>query len=255
VSYEVIILAGGFGTRLSEYTDTIPKPMAKIGDKPILWHIMKIFEHHALNDFVLALGYKNEIIKEYFSKYSLLNSDFSIDLKSGNMEMHQVQSEDWNVTLVDTGLDTMTGGRIKRLKDFVGNQTFMVTYGDGVGNIDIKNLIKFHKSHKKLATVTAVRPQARFGELEIVDDCVKSFKEKPQLDQGWINGGFFVLEPEVFDLISDDSVMFERQPLEELSSEENLMAYKHHGFWKCMDTKRDLEILNDLWNTNPPWFS
>ena len=252
---KVIILAGGFGTRLSEYTDAIPKPMAKIGDKPILWHIMKIFEHHALNDFVLALGYKNEIIKEYFSKYSLLNSDFSIDLKSGNMEMHQVQSEDWNVTLVDTCLDTMTGGRIKRLKDFVGNQTFMVTYGDGVGNIDIKNLIKFHKSHKKLATVTAVRPQARFGELEIVDDCVKSFKEKPQLDQGWINGGFFVLEPEVFDLISDDSVMFERQPLEELSSEENLMAYKHHGFWKCMDTKRDLEILNDLWNTNPPWFS
>lgn len=252
---KVIILAGGFGTRLSEYTDAIPKPMAKIGDKPILWHIMKIFEHHALNDFVLALGYKNEIIKEYFSKYSLLNSDFSIDLKSGNMEMHQVQSEDWNVTLVDTGLDTMTGGRIKRLKDFVGNQTFMVTYGDGVGNIDIKNLIKFHKSHKRLATVTAVRPQARFGELEIVDDCVKSFKEKPQLDQGWINGGFFVLEPEVFDLISDDSVMFERQPLEELSSEENLMAYKHHGFWKCMDTKRDLEILNDLWNTNPPWFS
>ena len=251
---KVIILAGGFGTRLSEYTDTIPKPMAKIGDKPILWHIMKIFEHHALNDFVLALGYKNEIIKEYFSKYSLLNSDFSIDLKSGNMEMHQVQSEDWNVTLVDTGLDTMTGGRIKRLKDFVGNQTFMVTYGDGVGNIDIKNLIKFHKSHKKLATVTAVRPQARFGELEIVDDCVKSFKEKPQLDQGWINGGFFVLEPEVFDLISDDSVMFERQPLEELSSEENLMAYKHNGFWKCMDTKRDLEILNELWNTNPPWF-
>jgi len=252
---KVIILAGGFGTRLSEYTDAIPKPMAKIGDKPILWHIMKIFEHHALNDFVLALGYKNEIIKEYFSKYSLLNSDFSIDLKSGNMEMHQVQSENWNVTLVDTGLDTMTGGRIKRLKDFVGNQTFMVTYGDGVGNIDIKNLIKFHKSHKKLATVTAVRPQARFGELEIVDDCVKSFKEKPQLDQGWINGGFFVLEPEVFDLISDDSVMFERQPLEELSSEENLMAYKHNGFWKCMDTKRDLEILNDLWNTNPPWFS
>lgn len=252
---KVIILAGGFGTRLSEYTDVIPKPMAKIGDKPILWHIMKIFEHHALNDFVLALGYKNEIIKEYFSKYSLLNSDFSIDLKSGNMQMHQVQSEDWNVTLVDTGLDTMTGGRIKRLKDFVGNQTFMVTYGDGVGNIDIKNLIKFHKSHKKLATVTAVRPQARFGELEIVDDCVKSFKEKPQLDQGWINGGFFVLEPEVFDLISDDSVMFERQPLEELSTEENLMAYKHHGFWKCMDTKRDLEILNDLWNTNPPWFS
>ena len=251
---KVIILAGGFGTRLSEYTDAIPKPMAKIGDKPILWHIMKIFEHHALNDFVLALGYKNEIIKEYFSKYSLLNSDSSIDLKSGNMEMHQVQSEDWNVTLVDTCLDTMTGGRIKRLKDFVGNQTFMVTYGDGVGNIDIKNLIKFHKSHKKLATVTAVRPQARFGELEIVDDCVKSFKEKPQLDQGWINGGFFVLEPEVFDLISDDSVMFERQPLEELSSEENLMAYKHHGFWKCMDTKRDLEILNDLWNTNPPWF-
>ena len=144
---KVIILAGGFGTRLSEYTDAIPKPMAKIGDKPILWLIMKIFEHHALNDFVLALGYKNEIIKEYFSKYSLLNSDFSIDLKSGNMEMHQVQSEDWNVTLVDTGLDTMTGGRIKRLKDFVGNQTFMVTYGDGVGNIDIKNLIKFHKSH------------------------------------------------------------------------------------------------------------
>ena len=168
--------------------------------------------------------------------------------------MHQIQSEDWNVTLVDTGLDTMTGGRIKRLKDFVGNQTFMVTYGDGVGNIDIKNLIKFHKSHKKLATVTADRPQARFGELEIVDDCVKSFKEKPQLDQGWINGGFFVLEPEVFDLISDDSVMFERQPLEELSSDENLMAYKHHGFWKCMDNVRDRDQLTKIWDSGKaPW--
>ncbi len=252
---KVIILAGGFGTRLSEYTDVIPKPMAKIGDKPILWHIMKIFENHALNDFVLALGYKSEMIKEYFSKYSLLNSDFSIDLKNGNMRMHQVQSEDWKITLVDTGLNTMTGGRIKRLKDYVGNKTFIVTYGDGVGNINIEDLIKFHKSHNKLATVTAVRPQARFGELEINDDHVKSFKEKPQLDQGWINGGFFVLEPEVLDFISDDSVMFEREPLEKLSSTGNLMAYKHHGFWKCMDTKRDLEILNELWNSSPPWLS
>ena len=226
---KVIILAGGFGTRLSEYTDVIPKPMAKIGDKPILWHIMKIFENHALNDFVLALGYKSEIIKEYFSKYSLLNSDFSIDLKNGNMHMHQVQSEDWKITLVDTGLNTMTGGRIKRLKDYVGNKTFIVTYGDGVGNINIDDLIKFHKSHNKLATVTAVRPQARFGELEIKMTMSKVLKKNHNLIRVGLMG-IFVLEPEVLDFISDDSVMFEREPLEKLSSEGNLMAYKHHGF-------------------------
>ena len=228
--------------------------MASISEKPILWHIMKIYESHGFNDFILALGYKSEVIKEYFSKYSILNSNFSINLKSGDINSHEIESEDWNVTLVNTGLSTMTGGRVKRLQEFIGNETFMVTYGDGVGNINISELLKFHKSHKKAATVTAVRPQARFGELEINDNKVNSFQEKPQLKQGWINGGFFVFEPKIFDLIKNDEVMLEREPLEILSQESELMAYKHEGFWKCMDTKRDLETLNELADSNPPWF-
>lgn len=251
---KVIILAGGFGTRLSEYTESIPKPMAIVGTKPILWHVMKIFSNHSINDFIVALGYKSEVIKEYFYKYSLLNSDFSLNLKNGKIDIHDAESEAWRVTLVNTGLNTMTGGRIKRLKEFIGNDRFMVTYGDGVGNIDISQLINFHESHQRLATVTAVRPQARFGELELEGECVKSFKEKPQLDQGWINGGFFVFEPEVIDLIKDDSIMLERDPLEKLAASDQLMAYRHHGFWKCMDTKRDLESLNELYNSKPPWF-
>jgi len=251
---KIIILAGGFGTRLSEYTQTIPKPMAPISEKPIIWHIMKIYEKYGFNDFIVALGYKSEVIKEYFSKYSILNSNFSINLKNGDIHSHEIQSEDWNVTLVNTGLNTMTGGRIKRLQEFIGNETFMVTYGDGVGNINITELLEFHKSHKKTATVTAVRPQARFGELEILNDKVKSFKEKPQLDQGWINGGFFVFEPKIFNLIKSDEVMLEREPLEILSRENELMAFKHEGFWKCMDTKRDLETLNELADLSPPWF-
>jgi len=251
---KVIILAGGFGTRLSEYTESIPKPMAIVGTKPILWHVMKIFSNHSIKDFIVALGYKSEVIKEYFYKYSLLNSDFSINLKNGKIDIHDAESEAWRVTLVNTGLNTMTGGRIKRLKEFIANERFMVTYGDGVGNIDISQLIKFHESHQRLATVTAVRPQARFGELELDGQSVKSFKEKPQLDQGWINGGFFVFEPEVIDLIKDDSIMLERDPLEKLAASDQLMAYRHHGFWKCMDTKRDLESLNKLYNSEPPWF-
>ena len=250
---KTIILAGGFGTRLSEYTDTIPKPMAIIGGKPILWHIMKKYSKYDLKDFYYALGYKSEVIKDYFFKYSILNSDFTVNLSSADIQLHQVQSEDWNITLVDTGLDTMTGGRIKRLREYIANEPCLVTYGDGVADINISELITFHKKHGKLATVTAVRPQARFGELELEDNSVKSFKEKPQLDQGWINGGFFVIEPEVFDLIQGHQTMFEREPLESLANDNQLMAYKHNGFWKCMDTKRDLENLNQLWDQGPPW--
>ena len=229
---KVVILASGLGTRLSEYTKSIPKPMVKIKSLPIIVHIMKIYSKYGFNDFLIAAGYKSKIISNYF--------------KRNNFK--------WNVEIINTGLNTMTGGRIKRLKEFIANERFMVTYGDGVGNIDISQLIKFHESHQRLATVTAVRPQARFGELELDGQSVKSFKEKPQLDQGWINGGFFVFEPEVIDLIKDDSIMLERDPLEKLAASDQLMAYRHHGFWKCMDTKRDLESLNKLYNSEPPWF-
>ena len=250
---KVIILAGGFGTRLSEYTDSIPKPMVTIGGRPIVWHIMKSYAHFGHKDFYLALGYKSEVIKEYFINYHSLNSDFSVDLSSGIVKPLQVDDTDWKVTLVDTGLKTMTGGRIKRLQQFIGNQPFMLTYGDGVADINIDELLKFHKSHGKMVTLTTVRPSARFGDLEFNGDSVSSFQEKPQLHEGWINGGFFICEPGVFDFIDNDSQMFEREPLERLVKAGQLMAYKHHGFWHSMDSKRDRDILESLWDKNALW--
>jgi len=250
---KVVILAGGFGTRLSEYTETIPKPMVTIGERPILWHIMKTYASFGHKDFYLALGYKAEKIKEYFLNYRSLNADFTIDLSTGDISPHQVDETDWRVTLVNTGLDTMTGGRIKKLKSFIGNETFMLTYGDGVADIDIDALLKFHKSHEKLVTLTAVRPSARFGDLEFDGDRVSSFQEKAQLHEGWINGGFFICEPEVLNFIDNDSQMFEREPLERIVTAGELMAYKHHGFWHCMDTKRDRDLLDSLWAQGAPW--
>jgi glucose-1-phosphate cytidylyltransferase len=227
--------------------------MIEIGGKPILWHIMNIFSQYGHKDFYLALGYKSELIKEYFLNYRSLNSDFSIDLQSGNITPHQLNSKDWNVTLVNTGINTMTGGRVKRLKKFIGNEPCLITYGDGVADINIDKLLKFHKKHGKMVTVSAVRPVARFGELEIVDEIVKNFQEKPQLHQGWINGGFFVVEPEFFDFIDGDEIMLEREPIEKITKIGQLMAYKHEGFWQCMDTKRDHEFLESIYLKGAPW--
>ena len=253
---KVIILAGGFGTRLSEYTDKIPKPMVTIGSRPIIWHIMRTYASFGYNDFYLALGYKAELIKDYFLHYRSLNTDFTVDLSSGTVESHQADEIDWRVTLVDTGLETMTGGRIKRLKKFIGNEPFMLTYGDGVANIDIDALLKFHKSHGKMVTLTAVRPSARFGDLDFDGNRVVSFEEKPQLHEGWINGGFFVCQPELLDYIDNDNQMLEREPLKRVVNDGELMAYKHEGFWHCMDTRRDYDLLKSLWESDaPPWVS
>jgi glucose-1-phosphate cytidylyltransferase len=251
---KVIILAGGFGTRLSEYTQSIPKPMVTIGGKPILWHIMKTYAKYGHTDFHLALGYKAELIKDYFLNYRSLNSDFTIDLESGNLSVHQNDNVNWKVTLVDTGLNSMTGGRVKRMKDFIDNETFLLTYGDGLSDIDIAALVDFHKSHGKMVTVSAVHPGARFGELDINNNIVTSFKEKPQVTQGWINGGYFVIEPEFFDLIEGDSTILEREPLESVAKMGELMSYQHNDFWQCMDTKRDRDSLEDLWKSgDAPW--
>jgi len=244
---KVILLAGGFGTRLAEYTNIIPKPMVPIGGKPILWHIMKTYAHFGHKDFYVALGYKAEIIKEYFLNYRSLNADFSIDLATDVILPHQVDPVDWRVTLVDTGEKSMTGGRVKRMQKFIGNETCMLTYGDGVADIDINALLAFHRSHGKLVTVSAVRPAARFGELELEGQRVANFQEKPQLQGGWINGGFFVIEPGFFDMIGGDETLLEREPLERAVQAGELMAYTHQGFWHCMDTKRDHELLDDLW--------
>jgi glucose-1-phosphate cytidylyltransferase len=250
---KVILLAGGLGTRLGEYTDLIPKPMVRIGGKPILWHVMKTYSKFNHKDFYVALGYKPEIVKEYFLNYRAINSDFTVDLSTGDITPIQIDDVDWSVTLVNTGLDSMTGGRVKRMKDFIGNETFMLTYGDGVANIDIDKLLKFHRSHGKMVTMTAVRPSARFGELELANDVVKSFQEKPQMHDGWINGGFFVIEPAFFDLIKNDETLLEREPLEQAAKAGELMAFKHEGFWQCMDTKRDHELLESLWIKGAPW--
>jgi len=251
---KVIILAGGYGTRLSEYTESIPKPMVSIGGKPILWHIMSTYAKFDHKDFYLALGYKAEIIKEYFLNYKTLNSDFTVNLSNGDIDAHQKDMVDWRVTLLDTGLNSMTGGRVKRMKNFIGKEPFLLTYGDGVADIDINALIKFHKSHGKMVTVSAVHPGARFGELDINNNIVTSFKEKPQVTQGGINGGYFIIEPDFFDLIEDDNSILEKEPLEQAAKMGELMAYKHEGFWQCMDTKRDRDSLEDLWETDSaPW--
>jgi len=247
---KVIILAGGLGTRLSEYTETIPKPMVTVGGRPIIWHIMRTYAHFGHKDFYLALGYKSELIKEYFLHYRSLNSDFTVDLDSGSVESHQIENIDWRVTLVNTGVGSMTGGRVKRMQSFIGNEPCMLTYGDGVADVDIGKLLKFHKSHGKMVTVSAVHPAARFGELCIEGNKVVSFKEKPQTGEGWINGGYFIVEPEFFDLIEHDQTILEHEPLEKVAAMGELMAYHHDGFWQCMDTKRDRDMLDELWNTD-----
>lgn len=250
---KVILLAGGFGTRLAEYTDIIPKPMIPIGGKPILWHIMQTYAHFGHKDFFVALGYKAEVIKEYFLNYRALNADFTVDLSSGSVTPHHLEPVDWRVTLVNTGIASMTGGRLKRMAPFIGKETFMLTYGDGVSDINIDDLLDFHRSHGKMITVSAVRPAARFGELDLDGPRVISFKEKPQLHEGWINGGYFVIEPTFFDLIAGDTTLLEREPLESAAKAGELMAYRHNGFWHCMDTKRDHELLEAMWLNNPPW--
>ena len=252
---KVLLLAGGFGTRLSEETDIRPKPMVEIGGKPILWHIMKIYSCYGFNDFVILLGYKGYYIKEYFANYFLHQSDVTIDIATGKMEVLNNSSEPWRVTLLDTGLETMTGGRIKRAHKITGNETFMLTYGDGVGNINIKELLEFHKSHSKTITVTAVQPEGRFGLLNIDDNNrVVSFLEKPKGDGGWINAGFFVCKPKVFDYIERDDTIFEQEPLQNLAKNEEMFTYKHYGFWKPMDTLRDKMQLQKLWeDKKAPW--
>ena len=251
---KTIILAGGFGTRLSEYTESVPKPMVPIGGKPILWHIMKTYAHFGHKDFYVALGYKAEVIKEYFLHYRTLNADFTVDLGTGVVNSHQLDEVDWKVTLVNTGQHSMTGGRVKRMKPFIGNETCLLNYGDGLSNVDLDQLIKFHKSHGKLVTVTAVHPGARFGELEIKGEQVTSFQEKPQTRQGWINGGYFVIEPKFFELIEGDQTILEREPLERTAKMGELMTYKHEGFWQCMDTKRDRDNLEEFWRSGRvPW--
>ena len=249
---KVLLLAGGFGTRLSEETDIRPKPMVEIGGKPILWHIMKIYSHYGFNDFVILLGYKGYYIKEFFANYFLHRSDITIDIASGKMEILNNTSEPWRVTLLDTGLHSMTGARIKKARKIVGNNTFMLTYGDGVANIKIDDLLKFHSSHKKIVTMTSAQPDGRFGALEISDqDQVLQFKEKPKGDGSWINAGFFVCEPEVFDYIDDDeSTVFEQEPLMRLAQDGEIFTYKHHGFWMPMDTLRDKNKLNEMWREN-----
>ena len=251
---KVVLLAGGFGTRLSEYTESIPKPMVTIGGRPILWHIMKTYASFGHSDFYVALGYHANVIKEYFLHYRSLNADFTVDLATGTVTPHQVDDADWRVTLVDTGVESMTGGRVRRMRDFIGNEPFMLTYGDGVANVDIDALLAFHRSHGKMVTVSAVRPVARFGELNIDGSAVSSFQEKPQMGHGWINGGFFIMQPEIFDLIEGDSTVLEGKPLENAARNGELMAYRHEGFWQCMDVKRDRDLLEELWQSGtPPW--
>ena len=253
---KVLLLAGGLGTRLSEETDIKPKPMVDIGGKPILWHIMKTYSHHGFNEFVILLGYKGYYIKEYFSNYFLHQSDVTIDISDGSMEIHNNSSEPWKVTLLDTGLDSMTGGRIKRAQDFIGSEPFMLTYGDGVADINISELVKFHQSHGKSMTMTSAQPDGRFGALDIDDNNkVKEFKEKPKGDGSWINAGYFVCEPKVFDYIVDgDSSIFEQESLMNLAKDGEVHTYKHHDFWMPMDTLRDKHKLNELWNLDKaPW--
>jgi len=251
---KAVILAGGYGTRLSEETHLKPKPMIEIGGMPLLWHIMKCYSVYDINEFVICCGYKGYVIKEYFTNYFLHTSDVTIDIRSNKMEVHHKFAEPWTVTLVDTGQETMTGGRLKRVKEYVMDNTFCFTYGDGLSNVNISNLIEFHKNKKRIATITSVQPPGRFGQVAIQDDKITKFTEKPSGDGNWINGGFFVLEPKVFDYIEGDTTIWERDPLERLASEGQLTAYKHPGFWKPLDTLRDKNSLEELWNSgNAPW--
>ena len=251
---KAVILAGGLGTRISEESYLKPKPMIEVGGMPILWHIMKIYSHYGINDFIICAGYKQHVIKEFFRNYTLHNSDITFDLSNNKTILHKDNSEPWKVTVVDTGLDTMTGGRVKRIKDYIGNETFLLTYGDGVSDVDIGKLVEFHKSHGKIATLTAVHPEGRFGVLNLDGDIIKTFGEKIESRRDWINGGFMVLEPKIIDYIEGDSTTLEQEPLGRLSNENQLMAYKHPGFWQCMDTMRDKQKLEDLWKSgNPPW--
>jgi glucose-1-phosphate cytidylyltransferase len=249
-----VILAGGLGTRLAEETESKPKPMVEIGGMPILWHIMKTYSAHGLNDFIICLGYKGYVIKEYFMNYSMHTADVTIDIRSNSMEVHRQRAEPWRITLVDTGANSMTGGRLRRVRDYLGDDDFCFTYGDGVGNIDITRLLAFHREQNRRATVTATRPPGRFGALKI-DDCkVCSFQEKPEGDGGWINGGYFVLSPSVLDLITGDDTVWENEPLETLALAGQLSVYLHHGFWQPMDTLRDKLQLEKLWATGQaPW--
>jgi glucose-1-phosphate cytidylyltransferase len=254
---KVAILAGGLGSRISEETEIKPKPMVEIGGRPILWHIMKHYAHHGYREFVIALGYKGEVIKRYMVEYASLHSDLTVDLREGRVSRNGngngSEPDDWTVDLIETGQDTATGGRIKRLAPHVGEGTFMLTWGDGVSNIDLGRLLAFHRAHGKLATLTAVRPPARFGHLELDGDRIDEFSEKPQIGEGWINGAFFVLEPGVFDYVDGDATQWEREPLERLARDGQLMAYRHEDFWQCMDTIRDKKLLEELWKDGAPW--
>lgn len=253
---KVVILAGGFGTRISEESHLIPKPMIEVGNKPILWHIMKYYSAFGHNDFIICCGYKQYVIKEYFAQYYLHMSDITFDFTAENkMLVHNNRTESWKVTLIDTGLNTMTGGRIKQVKEYLGNETFMLTYGDGVADVEIDKLVEFHSSHGKLATITAIQPGGRFGMLDIKEnDAITSFVEKSKEDGGWINGGFMILNPAIIDYIDGDSTVLEKEPLERLAQGGQLKAFRHQGFWQCMDTLRDKELLEKLWATEKaPW--
>ncbi len=252
---KVVILAGGFGTRLAEYTESIPKPMVTVGGKPIIWHIMNHYASHGFNEFVVACGYKSEAIKSFFTNYYSSAADFTVDLSNGQVEIISEAPVKWKVTLVDTGVGTLTGARIKQLQPIIGNEPFMLTYGDGLCDVNLKELVKFHKEKNKCITLTSVRPSARFGELTISNGVVSCFEEKPQLHSGWINGGFFVIEPSFFDFIGEnEDVMLEREPLSRAVDDNQLAAFRHDGFWQCMDTKRDRDLLESLWGSgNAPW--
>ncbi len=251
---KVAILAGGMGSRLAEETEFKPKPMVEIGGYPILWHIMKHYSGYGHNQFIVALGYKGEIIKKYMTDYNAQNSNVTVNLKNGDIKYDESNIPNWTVELIDTGIRTNTGGRIKKLKPYIGNETFMLTWGDGVSNVDLDKLIAFHKSHGKLATLTAVRPPARYGYMIFDGDKIVEFTEKPQIGEGWINGAFFVLEPEIFDYIEGDETAWEKEPLERLAKDGQLMAYQHESFWQCMDTLREKYILEHIWQSgNVPW--
>lgn len=251
---QTVILAGGFGTRLSEETEIIPKPMIEIGNKPILWHIMKIYSHYGYNDFIICGGYKQDYIKEYFQNYFIKNSDVSFDLKNNSVKIHRKQNEDWKITIVDTGITSNTGGRLKKIQKFIKNDNFFLTYGDGLSDVNISKLLNFHLKNKKLATLTAVRPEARYGILEIKNNLVKKFNEKPTSKDSWINGGFFVLNKKIFKFIKNYKSTWEQEPLKKITNAQNLCAYKHLGFWQSMDTLREKKILERLWSKkNPPW--